>query len=95
MIFFFWNFSSEMISKRPSIQLSGIDYVFYRFTKEFAKRWPYYSEEISDFHAEVEQWGLKLAEIAPVLKWDWDDDGYLVYIPFEDSKCLFQQRLYS
>ena len=70
------------------VQLSGIDYVFYRLTKEFIKSWPYYLEEISDFYSEVKQWRLKLAAIAPVLKWDWDDDGYLVYIPYEDSKFL-------
>ena len=75
-----------MTSTSDFIQLSGIDYVFYRFTKVFAESWPYYSEEISDFHSEVEQWGLKLAAIAPVLKWDWDNDGYLVYVPFENSK---------
>lgn len=58
--------------------------------KEFVETWPYYSEEISDFHSEVEQWRLKLVTIAPVLKWDWDNDGYLVYIPFEDSKSVQQ-----
>ena len=54
----------------------------------FAENWPYYSEEIPDFHSEVEQWRSQLAAIAPVLKWDWDNDGYLVYIPFEESKSV-------
>jgi hypothetical protein len=72
-------------------QLSDIDYLFYRFTKAFAGKWPYYCEEISDFHSEVAEWGLKFAAIAPVLKWDWDNDGYLVYIPYEDSESVLLQ----
>ena len=74
--------------KSHHFQLSGIDLVFYTFTKVFAENWPYYSEEIPDFHSEVEQWRSQLAAIAPVLKWDWDNDGYLVYIPFEESKSV-------
>ena len=82
----------QNVLKQLYIQLSGVDYVLYRFTKEFAEKYDYYSEEIFDLISEVEQWGMKLAKIAPVLKWDWDDDGYLVYIPYENSKYI-QQRL--
>jgi hypothetical protein len=74
--------------KRLYIQLSGIDYVLYRFTKAFTEAHPFYAGEISAFYSEVGQWRLKLAEVAPVLKWDWDDDGYLVYVPYEDSKSV-------
>jgi len=38
------------------------------------------------FWVEVAQWRSKLTTIVPVLKWDWDDDGYLVYIPYEDRQ---------
>ena len=86
------NFSSQNDLKRLYIQLSGIDYVLYRFTKAFVQRYDdYYAEEIFDLLYEVEQWRLKLAKIAPVLKWDWDNDGYLIYLPYEDSKFI-QQR---
>jgi hypothetical protein len=44
--------------------------------------------EISGFRCEVARWRSKLTAIAPVLKWDWDDDGYLVYIPHEESKSV-------
>lgn len=56
-------------------QLSGIDSVFYEFTKVFADN--YYSEEIPDFSIfwsrAMEIWNSPQSH--QFLKWDWDNNG--------------------
>jgi hypothetical protein len=68
---------------KRDIQLSGIDYFLYR---RFQLSFPKQRQGIPGFRNEIARWRSKLTRLAPVLKWDWDDDGYLVYIPYKDSK---------